>query len=591
MAGDASDILVKIKSDSAPLRRELDKVKGETARAAREMKGSWDGVQGAVNGFRRAVGLLAPVLGGLGLASLATGALRLADQLQDTAAQMGITTDQLQALNFAAAETGLAAGQAQSAFDAFTRKIGEAASGSKEAQSAFDALGISLYDAGGNLRPVADLAAEAARKIAGLSNETEKQTAAADFFGRSGVRLVPLLEQLAGGWDGLTDAARQAGQVMSEETVTALAEAEREIEKLKNKIVIATGEIINAISGMPTALVDAVKRMAEIKQQQLGTVSGTLPPITAGGYMTGGGAQSSYTEPAAGGSYKPVKTGGGSRTRQTQEVKEQTDAVAELLVGLREEVELLHLSELQREQEIAVRRAQSLAIEENRLLTLEEIDAIRTLVAERENIRASQEESKKAQQELTREIEDTEQAAQDMGVELVNALGNAVLQGGSLLDVLKAVLAEILNILTQTQKGGGSILGDLLGAGLSFAGSLFGGGGGAAPGVGPGGLGFLSFGGPRAAGGPVEPGKGYLVGENEPEIFAPGRSGTVIPLRALRGGGGGTVVHQVIQVSAGVSQTVRAEMMSLLPRFKRETIQAVADSRQRGGAFSRAMGS
>ena len=48
-------------------------------------------------------------------------------------------------------------------------------------------------------------------------------------------------------------------------------------------------------------------------------------------------------------------------------------------------------------------------------------------------------------------------------------------------------------------------------------------------------MGFLHFGGPRAAGGPVSPGKAYLVGERGPEIFAPGQSGSIIPNRGSGG--------------------------------------------------------
>ena len=46
-------------------------------------------------------------------------------------------------------------------------------------------------------------------------------------------------------------------------------------------------------------------------------------------------------------------------------------------------------------------------------------------------------------------------------------------------------------------------------------------------------------------------------------------------------GGGGDTIVQNISVSAGVSQTVRAEMMALLPRFKEEAVNAVIDKKKR----------
>ena len=49
--------------------------------------------------------------------------------------------------------------------------------------------------------------------------------------------------------------------------------------------------------------------------------------------------------------------------------------------------------------------------------------------------------------------------------------------------------------------------------------------------------------GPRAAGGPVSRGMGYTVGENGPELFVPGASGSIIPNHALGGGGTSIVVN------------------------------------------------
>jgi len=57
--------------------------------------------------------------------------------------------------------------------------------------------------------------------------------------------------------------------------------------------------------------------------------------------------------------------------------------------------------------------------------------------------------------------------------------------------------------------------------------NMGGGGGGVSDMVGN----FLNsiFGGARASGGPVVPGKAYLVGERGPELLVPGMAGTVIP--------------------------------------------------------------
>jgi len=92
---------------------------------------------------------------------------------------------------------------------------------------------------------------------------------------------------------------------------------------------------------------------------------------------------------------------------------------------------------------------------------------------------------------------------------------------------------------------------------------------------------------PRAIGGPVSAGSPYLVGERGPELMIPSRSGTIIPNNKL-GGGGGVVVNQTINVTTGVQQTVRAEVMGLMPQIAEASKAAVLDAKRRGGAFGKA---
>jgi len=93
--------------------------------------------------------------------------------------------------------------------------------------------------------------------------------------------------------------------------------------------------------------------------------------------------------------------------------------------------------------------------------------------------------------------------------------------------------------------------------------------------------------GTRAMGGPVTAGKPYLVGERGPELIVPNSSGTVVPNNRLSGGG---AVNITLNVSTGVSDTVRAELQSMLPRIAEVTKAAVVDARRRGGAFATAFG-
>ena len=96
--------------------------------------------------------------------------------------------------------------------------------------------------------------------------------------------------------------------------------------------------------------------------------------------------------------------------------------------------------------------------------------------------------------------------------------------------------------------------------------------------------------GARANGGSVMAGKPYMVGEKGAELFVPNRSGNIVPNHELGKGGTPIVVNQTINLSTGVAQTVRAEVLNMLPQIAESTKGAVLDAKRRGGNFSSAFG-
>lgn len=98
----------------------------------------------------------------------------------------------------------------------------------------------------------------------------------------------------------------------------------------------------------------------------------------------------------------------------------------------------------------------------------------------------------------------------------------------------------------------------------------------------------------NAAGGPVTAGRPTVVGEHGREIFVPSTSGRVLSVpqakAAVSGAGAGIVINQSLNISTGVSQTVKAEIQQMLPRITETTKAAVADAARRGGSYSKAFG-
>jgi len=129
---------------------------------------------------------------------------------------------------------------------------------------------------------------------------------------------------------------------------------------------------------------------------------------------------------------------------------------------------------------------------------------------------------------------------------LTEAFTNFVMTGKlSFKSLVQSILADIARLAAQNIVKG--IFGSIFGGGNPFV-SL--------------------FGGPRAAGGPVQAGKTYLVGERGPELVRFGRAGTVIPNSRLMEGGeyGGGMTQVVYNISAVDAPSFKA-LVSQDPQF------------------------
>ena len=82
-----------------------------------------------------------------------------------------------------------------------------------------------------------------------------------------------------------------------------------------------------------------------------------------------------------------------------------------------------------------------------------------------------------------------------------------------------------------------------------------------------------------------------MVGERGPELFIPNSSGVIRnnhdTLNMMAGATKEPVVNQTINVTTGVATTVRAEILSMMPRIKSETISAMIDGKKRGNVVGK----
>lgn len=213
---------------------------------------------------------------------------------------------------------------------------------------------------------------------------------------------------------------------------------------------------------------------------------------------------------------------------------------------------------------------------------------------------------------VVRILEDNFERAMDG---IAQSIADSMTEGKNALESFKSVALNIINSLikeflrlqmaqmraTMSGGSGGSFLSGIFGGIGDFFGGMFGGSSPASVGgsfagnasqINVGGGAFNTAGGGmvfRAGGGSISRGMPTVVGERGAELFIPNTSGRIVNNANSRGMmGSQTIINQNLEVNAGVAQTVRAEMLNLLPAFKAETVSAVAESRLRGGEFANA---
>ena len=203
-------------------------------------------------------------LAGAGLA--VTGALvkmaqqsaNLGDQFQKSSIKTGVATEQLSALKFAAEQSGTSFETVEKSLIKLARNANEAAQGTKTQADAFEALGVSVTDANGNLRPMNDLLLDSADRFALMENETEKAALAQDIFGKSGVDMLPLLNEGREGIKAYTDQASDLGVVYSQDLANSSADLLDALNKLGSAMAGISLEISETVIPAMTKVVNVI---------------------------------------------------------------------------------------------------------------------------------------------------------------------------------------------------------------------------------------------------------------------------------------------------------------------------------------------
>ncbi len=226
--------------------------------------------EGLKQGFDLAKGAAFAYISTVGVSTITNAikqGLEYASSLGEVAQQLGVTTDALQEYRYAGSQAGLSVEETDQALSQLTRRLGEAASGTKAQAEAFEKLGISVKDASGNVIDAGRAIPLIAEALRGVASPAERAALLMDLFGRSGQKLEPLLSQGAAGVNNLRDAAQKLGVVLSEEQIQKADDTADKLGALKQvleaKIASSVADNAGSIVRLADSLAYLIDKLGE----------------------------------------------------------------------------------------------------------------------------------------------------------------------------------------------------------------------------------------------------------------------------------------------------------------------------------------
>lgn len=159
------------------------------------------------------------------------GLIDTADHLNDTSQRLNVSTDDLQAWQYAAKLNGVEADELNASFQRLQAGIAGSADEAGNAK-AYKKLGVELKNADGTLKSTSQVFEEAGLAIGALQDPTEQAGYAAKLFGKSYARLLPLFRQGPEGIAKLKKEFQELGGGLSSDFIQNAADFNDQIDTL-----------------------------------------------------------------------------------------------------------------------------------------------------------------------------------------------------------------------------------------------------------------------------------------------------------------------------------------------------------------------
>ena len=211
--------------------RQVDRFGRETNRATNQTRQ----LSTAARTLTRVLGALGIGLSIRALQQFASNTINAADELSKMSRQLGITANELQALGFAASQSGVSQQALESSLARLNRRVGEARQGTGELSKLVDELGISTVSTEAAFNDIADA-------IQNSSDEADAGRIAMQAFGREGLVLVRILQNGSGGLNDFRQQAAEMGLIIDDSLLPASERFNDSMDVFQRRIRVAFSE-------------------------------------------------------------------------------------------------------------------------------------------------------------------------------------------------------------------------------------------------------------------------------------------------------------------------------------------------------------
>lgn len=223
-------------------------------------KGSFGEGSKLLGGIKNAIAAFVAVETVRKIGQTISATIDLGGHLDDLRQKTGLSAESLQAYGFAAKLGGSSMDGFAHGITKLARTLEAAKTGSKESSKALTEVGLTSEDTTKALGSQAGLDAtllKIADKFKSMPDGAKKSALAMQLFGKSGVELIPTLNQGGAGLAQLKQEAIDLGAVMSEDAVTAADALGDNIDKLKMSVTGLKNQAIVALLPFLKETVDA----------------------------------------------------------------------------------------------------------------------------------------------------------------------------------------------------------------------------------------------------------------------------------------------------------------------------------------------